>query len=99
MKAQEAREPRVSPEGYRRNLDAMVELARARGARVLLLSLWGEYESGPYRRTLYDVAEERGVPIVQYQGEKLDIVHPTVEGYEEFATKILLRLAYEEYLG
>lgn len=99
MKAQEEREPRVSAAGYRRNVDAMVELAHAHGARVLLLSLWGEYESGPYREALHDVAQTRGVPILQYEGPRLDIVHPSAQGYETFATKVLLRLVYEGYLG
>jgi lysophospholipase L1-like esterase len=99
MKAQEQRDPRVTAEGYRDNVDAMVDVAREHGARVLLLSLWGEYQTGPYRQALYDVARAKNVPMVQYAGPKLDIVHPTAQGYDAFATKILLRLVYEGYLA
>jgi lysophospholipase L1-like esterase len=98
MKAQEEREPRVPPEGYRRNVAAMVDVARQHEAGVLLLSLWGEYETGPYRQGLFDVARERGVPIIQYEGPRLDVVHPSPAGYEDFATKIVLRLVYEGYV-
>jgi lysophospholipase L1-like esterase len=98
MKGQEERGPRVTAEGYRANIASMVEAARRHGARVLILSLWGEYETGPYRQALFGVAEEKGVPILQYEGPRLDVVHPTAEGYETFTSKILLRLVYEGYL-
>jgi hypothetical protein len=76
----------------------MVEAARGHGARVMLLSLWGEYETGPYRQALFGVAEEKAVPILQYEGARLDVVHPIVEGYEAFTAKIVLRLAYEGWV-
>jgi lysophospholipase L1-like esterase len=98
MKGQQERDPRVTPERYRRNLTSMVETARQNGARVLLLSLWGEYETGRYREALFGVAAEKGVPILQYDGPRLDVIHPTVEGYEAFSTNILVRLVYEGWV-
>jgi lysophospholipase L1-like esterase len=54
---------RVSPRDYDRNLREMIGLARARGARVVILDneLWAQ---SPYRATLRAIARDEHVPLV-----------------------------------
>lgn len=54
---------RVSPRDYDRNIRQMIDLATARGARVVLLDneLWDE---SPYRPVLRTISEEQHVPLV-----------------------------------
>ena len=90
---------RVPPEKYRRNLEQMVSLAREHGAKVLLLRFSPQ---GPlqakYLPILQQVATEMAVPVVTYEGPRLDIVHPTAAGYQKFAAEILQRLEQEHYV-
>ncbi len=92
----------VPPEKYKRNLTRIVQLAREHGARALMISFWdaerisvptyappGSETFGPlYRQTATEVASELGVPLVVYSGPRLDIVHPTREGYVRLATDV-----------
>ncbi|MBZ5560753.1 MAG: hypothetical protein LAO77_26155, partial [Acidobacteriia bacterium] len=61
----ESMEPwtRVSPRDYERNIRVMIELATARGARVVLLDneLWSD---SPYRPILRAISAETHVPLV-----------------------------------
>jgi len=54
---------RVAPTDYEANITAMIELARSRGAGVILVynELW---QDGPYRDVLARVARARTVPLV-----------------------------------
>jgi lysophospholipase L1-like esterase len=84
---------RVTPEQYGRNLRTMVGLIRTHGARPLLLDFFRyPVADTPDRRfpeTLATVAAELDVPLVRYEGPRFDVVHPTAEGYEILATRIL----------
>lgn len=90
----------MSLDDYRRNLTGIVELARAHGARVLMLvfavqhPLWEERS-----RAALEQATALGVPALRYSGPTLDAVHPTKEGYAALAREILARLEAEGYLG
>ena len=80
---------RVSPERYKANLEQLVGLARAHGAAPALVSFWGPY--GPrkdYRSVLRGVARDQSVALLTYKGARLDIVHPTAEGYASLAGQI-----------
>ena len=80
---------RVTPEGYARNLRAMVELARAQGAHVLLLNFWHPLtKDAAYRDALIDAAAALQAPLVTYDGPLIDVVHPTAEGYRLLAAEI-----------
>lgn len=54
---------RVSPRDYDRNLREMIGIARARGARVVILDneLWAQ---SPYRATLRAISRDEHVPLV-----------------------------------
>jgi lysophospholipase L1-like esterase len=97
--ASRRREPRVSVESYARNLRRMVEIGRESGAKVMLLSFWGPYvPEQDYRKALIAVAKDLGVPLVTYEGERIDAVHPTVAGYEDLAKRIANRLIFEAWV-
>lgn len=83
---------RVTPEKYARNLSEIVRLSRANGAEVLLVN-FAVFRNAPrYRKALAGVAERLDVSLLVYEGPKLDLVHPTAEGYERFAGRILERV-------
>jgi lysophospholipase L1-like esterase len=44
------------------------------------------------------VAAARNVPLVTYQGERLDIVHPTREGYRTLAERLARTIDEHGYL-
>jgi lysophospholipase L1-like esterase len=83
---------RVTPERYDRNLRAMVALLRAHGARPILLDFFTRpLTQAPERRfpeTLAAVSRDLDVPLVVYEGPRLDIVHPTAQGYALLAAQI-----------
>ena len=85
---------RVSPERYRQNLTEMVQLARGAGARVVLLSFWRQPVASevPYRDAIPAVATALEVPLIVYEGPRLDVVHPTVEGHRRLAERLLATL-------
>lgn len=86
----------VTPEKYRQNLTEMIRLARAHGARVLLLSFAqrGGLQTR-YLDTLAQVAAEQNVPYVPYEGPRIDLVHPTARGYRAFVERLFDRLMAE----
>ncbi len=86
---------RVSPEQYQRNLRAMIDAARTAGAKVVVLNFWspmGAENRRPYRLALSAAAEESDTPVVRYDGPKLDLVHPTVQGYGMLAEAVAAQL-------
>jgi lysophospholipase L1-like esterase len=97
--ASRVREPRVSVNNYERNLRSMIELARARGIKVMIVSFWGPYvPEQDYRKAQLAVAKDAGVPLVTYEGERMDAVHPTAEGYADLARRVANRLVFEAWV-
>jgi lysophospholipase L1-like esterase len=92
------REPRVSATMFQDNLNQMIALGRRHGARTLLLSFIGSALNDPYARAFAEVAKKQGVPLVAYDGPRLDVVHPTAEGYARLARVLRDRLEQAGYL-
>ncbi len=91
---------RVSPEKFKENLTRIVALIRERGARPLLLSFSGPPNpKNGYARAMGEIAAEQNVPLVVYSGPRIDVVHPSADGYGQLASKILTRLEGEGYVG
>ncbi len=86
--------PRVDVTRFERNLAQIIQLGRDHGARMLALS-FRPTQQGPYATALGSVTTRLAVPVVADQGPRLDIVHPTVEGYHTLATRIVERLEEE----
>lgn len=80
---------RVPAEKYERNLTEIVRLSRDSGARVLLLSFVELVENPAYLEALEGVAARLDVPLHFYRGPRIDVVHPTAEGFERLAHEIL----------
>ncbi len=90
---------RVTPEGYAHNLRAMIEAARAQGSHVLVLDFWHPLtHRRTYRDALAGTVEAMRVPLVTYDGPRLDVVHPTAAGYRMLATEIERVLRAEEWV-
>jgi lysophospholipase L1-like esterase len=90
---------RSSPQQYRRHLEGMVEATRAAGARIMLVSFWNP--AAPHRSyhdTLAAVGAAMSVPIVWYDGPRVDVVHPSVQGYRLLAAQVADRLVEEGYI-
>jgi lysophospholipase L1-like esterase len=84
---------RSSPAQYGENLREIVMLSRAAGAHVVLLSFWGERSPQREHMAALDaVARELDVPLITYTGPRLDVVHPTREGYVGLAEQVRSRL-------
>jgi lysophospholipase L1-like esterase len=80
--------PRIPLERYEANLRSLVALAREQGAKPVRVSFWPEPlfgrdapDTSPYREAVAEVGRELDVPVVPYKGPKMDLVHPTAEGY------------------
>lgn len=90
---------RVPPDKFGRNLTAMVDLSRAHGAKPLLLSFAGPPQpEQPYANAIGEVATAMDVPLVVYTGPRIDLVHPTRDGYGPLAAAILARLRSAGYI-
>jgi lysophospholipase L1-like esterase len=84
---------RVNAFGYTVYTRQMIELAREAGARVILLSLLhGNPLNTGYWQALIELSKEYDLPLIVYDGPKLDVVHPTAEGYQWLAAEIVDRL-------
>jgi lysophospholipase L1-like esterase len=93
----EAREERVPLPKHVANVRSMVDLATAHRVRVVLLNFW--LPSHPlWYRAVHRVARERAVPIVDYDGPRLDVVHPTAEGDRLLAEQIYAAMERAGYL-
>jgi lysophospholipase L1-like esterase len=90
---------RVTASDYARNLREMVELSRAQGAHVLLLSFWNPRDPHTaYPVVPRDTAAALHLPLITYDGPVLDAVHPTPEGYRVLAAEIADRLRAEGWV-
>ena len=99
QKASRQREARVAVGKYRDNLERLIRMGREHGAKVMLVSFWGGYvPEQDYRHALLGVAKENSVPLVTYEGERIDAVHPTMQGYEDLAKRIANRLVFEAWV-
>jgi hypothetical protein len=84
---------RSSPAQYGANLREIVMLTRAAGAQPILLSFWGENSPQRERTAALDAtARELNVPLITYAGPRLDVVHPSREGYVALAEQVRRRL-------
>ena len=84
---------RSTPEEFGDNLRAIVTLARGAGAKPVLLRFL--HEQSPQRahiEALEAAARDLGVPLVVYDGPRLDVVHPTREGHRGLAVQLRGRL-------
>lgn len=90
---------RVPVRNVRAYLTFMVQLARSDGARPLLLSFIGPAgPARPYASAIARVAAQLDVPLVIYDGPRLDTVHPTAAGYAALAERLLAALDQAGYL-
>jgi len=90
---------RVPPAQFLRNLTAIVALCRAHGVKPILLSFAGEPRKGhPYADAIGKVATGMDVPLVIYGGPRIDVVHPTRDGYAALSAAILARLQSAGYV-
>jgi len=85
--------PRVPVDRYRANMLEIIRLARSRDARVILLDFWDPAD--PYGEALAGVVAETGVPVLPYRGPRLDVIHPTREGYRMIVDALLEKIATE----
>lgn len=92
-----ARGERVPLPKHVANLRSMLDLATARRVRVVLLNFWQPTHPLWYR-AIHRIARERALPIVDYDGARIDVVHPTAEGYRLLAEKILAAMQGAKYL-
>ena len=91
---------RVLPDKFRDNLAAVISAVRAQGGLPVLLSFTGGPSGqSPYGRAQAQVAKELNVPLVVYSGPRIDVVHPSTEGYEKMAAEVVARLDAEGYLS
>jgi lysophospholipase L1-like esterase len=91
--------PRVSPEKFRKNLTEMIGLAREAGAKPMLLRLPRPTANQlAHLRVLDEVGRDLDVPVVSYEGPRIDPVHPTIDGYRMLAEQILARMEEEGFL-
>lgn len=86
---------RVDVDKYVQNLADIVKVSREHGAAVIFVGFGAGPKHGPARAK---VAEDLGVPLIRYKGPKLDLVHPTAEGYRDLAAEILDRLTVDGVL-
>jgi acyl-CoA thioesterase I len=97
------------PAAIERNLRAIVEKAKASGAKVILLAMamppsYGAAYARRFREIYPNVARDLGVPLVEGFLEGVggvtalnlaDGIHPTAEGHERLADNVLPALASE----
>jgi lysophospholipase L1-like esterase len=66
----------------------------------MLISFWHpEVVEVDYRDAMIDVATELlDVPLVTFQGPRIDVVHPAAEGYRLLAEAIAARLVADAFV-
>ena len=90
--------PRVSADKYRRNFTEMIELVRRHGAQLVLVDLTHKAPDQAYPEALAALSREFSVPLVVYDGPRVDVVHPTVPGYGLLARQLLAVMREQHYL-
>jgi lysophospholipase L1-like esterase len=84
---------RSTPAQYGENIREIVRLAREAGAQPVLIDFF--HPDSPQREhvaALHAAAAELGVPLIVYDGPRIDVVHPTLEGYVWLAGEVQRRL-------
>jgi lysophospholipase L1-like esterase len=67
---------------------------------VLLLDFLGpQPHTESYRQTLADLAKNQELPLIVYDGPRLDIVHPDAAGYRKLAGEIVDRLGESAWVA
>lgn len=88
--------PRVPPDRYDRNLREIVRLTRDQGGQAVLVFF--ATDDSEYWEPVSAVSRDLGVPLVMYEGPRLDLVHPTREGYQRLAKDLLDRMTEAGYV-
>jgi lysophospholipase L1-like esterase len=84
---------RVDPNAFMIYMTQIVDVAREHGAKVVLLNfLKPQSHAEPYRRALIELSQSQELPLIEYEGPRLDIVHPDAAGYRTLAGEIVDRL-------
>ena len=85
---------RSSPEQYGENIREIVRLARAAGAQPMLIDFLARNSpQHEYLAAVRTAAEELDVPLITYDGPRLDVIHPTADGLIWVAAEVERRLA------
>jgi lysophospholipase L1-like esterase len=93
---------RVTAEQYERNLTEMIRLVREQGSRPVLVSFLQPRRGlafGPYVQAERRVERDTQVPVVGYDGPRVDVVHPTPEGYRAFVDALVKEMDAAGYLS
>jgi lysophospholipase L1-like esterase len=88
--------PGVTVDKYRDNLRQLVALIRAHDARPVILD-WSPWLRA-YHEADVTVANELGVPLLVYEGNRVDVIHPDAAGYAAFAVRLRDDLTRDGYL-
>jgi lysophospholipase L1-like esterase len=86
---------------YAEHLGRIAALVADHGARLMMLNFLDRRlpRGRPYVDAIVNLAQQTGVPLVTYEGARLDMVHPTEAGDRILATKILAELEAAGYVG
>jgi len=91
---------RATPEKYAEHVARFAGLASEHGARVMMIDfLEKSGPEAPYVGALVGVTKNAGIPLVDYEGPRLDVVHPSADGDRALAASILGRLEANGYIG
>ena len=90
---------RVSREHLRANLAEMIRLARQGGAQVVLVNFLRPANVIGHSPAIEAAAADHQVPMIVYEGERLDVVHPTAAGYRWLAGELAATLDAHQLLA
>ena len=90
---------RVTREGLRANLDEMIRLAREAGAQVVLVNFLRPTNVMGHSPAIEAAAADNQVPMIVYEGDRLDLVHPTTAGYRWLAEQLAATLDEPHFLA
>jgi lysophospholipase L1-like esterase len=90
--------PRVPAQRYRRNFTQMIQLARRHGANFVMRDMIHNARERQYPEALATISQQLSVPLVVYDGPRIDVVHPTAEGNHGLASRILQTLRETRYV-
>lgn len=78
--------PRQTKTEYRENLARMISYLRERNIKVLMI----QFNAGDaYNQAAIGLAHELEVPVIVYDGPRLDVVHPTSAGNRQIAEQLV----------